>query len=821
MPMIVNTAWLLEYLDPKCSHDELLDALPRLGLEVEQTHELKTELDAVRIGFVRRKQPVPEARGYYLCEIELERGRMIPVVCASEHEIREGWGVPVAVAGTVLPTGRSIKSAPFHGVRSEGMICLDGELGMVARGTGMHHFTDESVLGAPLPKAVDVPEYLLELNVLPNRPDFLGLIGIAREVAALLRLELRYPAVLAPRGGHANTPVTVEIREPDLCPRYMCGLVTGVKVAPSPPWLKARLLLAGMRPINNVVDITNYVLYEWGQPLHAFDFKQITGSKIVVRRMSEGEELELLSGAIVGARGQAGGKPFLHAPLVIADAERPVALAGIMGGRLAETAEATSEVLVEAAHFDPVLIRQTVQQVDLGMESRGTAASYRFERGTDPNLMLEGALARAVHLIAELAQGTPEGPLVDRYPRPRECRRLSISPARTSAYLGMPVDAATIKDSLTRLSMECTGGDQELNVQVPTWRVDVNDPVVLIEDVARMVGYDQIPVAPQPSMPSVGLRVLIDRLRQVVSDHLVSAGFFECRNPSLESPAMSEWLGAGSDSITVSNWATREMSILRRTLLSGLVATVQSNVRRGAQAAWFFEVDRVFGHGPGEPDGSDALAGRWHVAGIAGGQLDRSNWRADSTQVDFFTIKGLVEDLLESVGARGTVFQPVICQPFVAGTAAAVCLQDKKSIGFLGEIDSKVVEFERVPFRVFAFELNLEALEGAFNTQPVYRQLLRQPAVTRDLAVVVEVAVSYADLVDAIRSTAGTWLESIRLVDRYQGSQVPPGHQSLAFHLIFRDAERTLTAEEVAATMDRIVAVSKDRFRAELRGSAS
>ena len=245
----------------------------------------------------------------------------------------------MAPAGTVLATGRSIKAAPFHGVRSEGMICLDGELGMVARNSGMHHFTDESLLGAPLAAAVDVPEYLLELNVLPNRPDFLGLIGIAREVAALLRLELRYPATYQSADASASLPVTVDIREPELCPRYMCGLVRGVKVAPSPPWLKARLLLAGMRPINNVVDITNYVLYEWGQPLHAFDFQKITGSRIVVRRMAEGETLELLSGAVVGARGQTGGKPFSQPPLVIADAERPVALAGIMGGRFAETAD--------------------------------------------------------------------------------------------------------------------------------------------------------------------------------------------------------------------------------------------------------------------------------------------------------------------------------------------------------------------------------------------------------------------------------------------------------------------------------------------------
>ncbi len=817
MPMIVNTAWLLEYLEPKCSHEDLLDAFPRLGLEVEQTHELKRELDSIRIGFVRRKEPVAGAPGYHLCEIELERGRIISVVCASEHEIHEGWGVPVAPAGTVLATGRAIKAAPFHGVRSEGMICLDGELGMVARNSGMHHFTDESLLGAPLAAAVDISEYLLELNVLPNRPDFLGLIGIAREVAALLRLELRYPATYSSAGASAPSPVTVDIHEPELCPRYMCGLVRDVTVAPSPPWLKARLLLAGMRPINNVVDITNYVLYEWGQPLHAFDFQKINGSRIVVRRMAEGETLELLSGAVVGASGQTGGKPFSQPPLVIADAERPMALAGIMGGRFAETADTTADVLVEAAHFDPVLIRQTVQQVDLGMESRGTAASYRFERGTDPNLMLEGALGRAIQLIAEVAGGTPRGPILDRYPQPRERRVFRVTPARTSSYLGMPVDVATISDSLTRLSMECSGNDQELQVTVPTWRADVNDPVVLIEDVARMVGYDQIPVAPRPSMPSVGLRVKTDQLRQVVSEYLVSAGLYECRNPSLESPKMSSWLGDAGDSVTLSNWATREMSVLRRTLLSGLAATVQTNIRRGAPSVWFFEVDRVFGRGGPEPDVGVAMSGRWHVGGIAGGQLQRSNWRSDSTQVDFFTLKGTVEDLLETIGARNAVFQPADRQPFVAGTAAKVSLGNKRSIGFIGEVDPKLVEFERVPFRVFAFELDLEALEDAFETIPVYQQLLRQPAVTRDLAVVVRSAVTYADLADAVRSTAGPRLESIRLVDQYQGSQVPAGHQSLAFHMLFRDHERTLTAEEVAETMERIVTVLKDRLGAELR----
>ena len=615
--------------------------------------------------------------------------------------------------------------------------------------------------------------------------------------------------------------MSVDIRVPELCSRYMCGLVRGVKVAASPPWLKARLLLAGMRPINNIVDITNYVLYEWGQPLHAFDFQNIKGSRIVVRRMAPGETLELLSGAVVGAHGQTGGKPFTHTPLVIADAERPVALAGIMGGRFAETAESTTEVLIEAAHFDAVSIRQTVQQVDLGMESRGTAASYRFERGTDPNLMLEGALGRAVQLIAELAHGTPHGPLLDQYPRPRERRVFHVSPIRTSSYLGMEVNATTINDCLTRLSMSCCCDDKDLQVTVPSWRADVNDAVVLIEDVARMVGYDLIPVTPQPSQPSLGLRVITDRLRQIVSEHLVSAGFCECRNPSLESPQMSAWLGDADAAITLSNWATREMSVLRRTLLSGLATTVQTNVRRGAQAVWFFEVDRLFNRGGTEPDSAGAIAGRWHVAGIAGGQLQRSNWRADGTQVDFFTLKGMVEDLLEIIGARDLVFEPADRQPFVAGTAALVSLAEKPPIGCIGEIDPKVVAFERVPFRTFAFELDLEAWKT-----PSRRYLSTTNFCASRLSrvispIVVPTTVSYADLVGTLRSAAGPRLELIRLVDQYQGSQVPSGHQSLAFHMLFRDPERTLTAEEIAETMDQILTSLKDRFGAEPAGIAA
>jgi phenylalanyl-tRNA synthetase beta chain len=811
MAMIVNTAWLLEYLDPPCTHQQLLEALPAAGLEIEAQHDLGQELAAVRIGFVRKMAPIPGAEGMHACQIEIERGRMISVVCASEHEVRVGWGVPVAEAGTSLPGGREIRGGQFHGVASEGMICLDAELGLLARGTGMQHFTDESTLGKPLTELVNISEHLIELNVLPNRPDFLGVIGIAREVAGLLNLKLRFPKTLAPPTT-GTAPVKVEVREPELCPRYLGALVRGVKVAPSPAWLKARLLVAGMRPINNIVDITNYVLYEYGQPLHAFDFRTIHGGRIVVRRMSPGESLELLTGKSITAEGQ-GEKKFARPPLVIADAERPIALAGIMGGAATQMVDDATDVLVEAACFDSVNIRQTVREVDLGMEARGTASSYRFERGTDANLMIESALRRALHLITELAGGSVAGPVVDVYPKRRDPVTFRLSAERTSSILGMPVDAATIRDRLTRLEMKV---DADLTVHVPTWRVHVDDPVVLIEDVARMVGYDQIPTAARPTEPTLGLRAPADCLRQAVADFLASAGFFESRNPSLESPQMSAWLGDPSAVVSVANALSQDMSVVRRSLLPGLVRTVDNNIRRGAEQARFFEIDRVFDPAGNTPTESATAADRWRVAGIAGGHASAADWRNSGKPTDFYLLKGVLEDLLEAVGCRKYVLRPVDQAPFIPGTSAELLVGDQL-IGHLGQLDRDVVGIDRLPFPLFAFELELELLQAAFTSPSGYRAVSRQPAVTRDLAIVVPVGTAYAELEATIREQAGEQLESLRFMDLYQGSQVAEGSQSLAFHMVLRDPQESMTAEDAAAIMERIVTTLSTRFGAQLR----
>lgn len=816
--MIVNTAWLMEYLDEPCSHEELLAIFPRLGLETERHWDVRATLEAVRVGFVRTIKPLADAPGMHACEIEMERGRVIPVVCAAEHPAEAGWGVPVAVAGTTLPMDVRVKAESFHGTPSQGMICLDAELGLLPRGSGMHHFADESLLGKPLSAAVDAAEHLVELNVLPNRPDFLGLVGIAREVAAALGCKLVLPAVLNPKGsaGAGKLSPPVEIAEPALCTRYMGGVIQGVTIGRSPDWFRYRLKLAGMEPINNVVDATNYVMYECGQPLHAFDYDTLRGKRIVVRRMRRGESMELLTKAMVAADGAAGVAALDPLPLVIADGERPVALAGVMGGAATRITDGTKNLLLEAAHFDSVNIRRTVKQVHLGVEGRGTESSYRYERGTDPNAMLELAAGRALKLIVDVAGGAVAGPMTDVHPTKREPSAVRLKPARATSYLGVPIDAALIRDRLGRLGMTCDGGPDELTVRVPTWRVDVNDPVVLIEDVARMIGYDQTPVAPTASAPTMGRLSTIARVRRTAAGHLVANGFYECRHPSLESPQATAWLGEPPAEITVANPATLEMSVLRRTLLTGLAATVGNNLRRGAAGVRFFELDRVFGL-PGMKSDDGSSAGAWHAGVVAGGPVRRSDWRTGGQVYDFYVLKGVLEDLAEALGVSELSFRGADRAPFVAGAAADVLLPGGASVGVIGEVNAQALAIDRLTFKLFAFELNLEQFAASFESTAAYKQLARLPAVTRDLAVVTPLSAEYDDVAAVIREFAGPTLETLHLVDRYQGSQVKAGHHSLAFRLAFRDAKRTLTAEEAAASIDAIVAALGQRFGAELR----
>lgn len=651
----------------------------------------------------------------------------------------------------------------------------------------------------------DAPGFKVDLNVLANRPDCLGIIGIAREMAAHFNTRIKWPMLSdAVTKATGASPVQVEIRDPDLCPRYMGRVMTGVKVGPSPKWLQDLLVSIDQRPINNIVDITNFVMMEFGQPLHAFDFANIAGNKIIVRRMQPSEKLELLGGKTIDAGGATA-----TATLVIADAEKPVALAGIMGGKLSETRESSTDILMEAAHFDPPTVRKTAKRVDVSTES-----SYRFERGCDPNCMLESAMNRACSLIAELAGGKPVGASVDAYPKRKEPRVFKLTPERVSGYLGAPIDGAAIKSSLTKLQM--TVGD-DLTVTVPTWRMDAVDPVVLIEDVARLVGYDTLPMRPTSQTPTLGRRSSLDQLRQELARYLSSVGYLETRTPSLEAPEAIDPMidNAAKNAVRLKNPMSREASVMRASLLPSLVRVAEGNSRRGATTTRFFEQDKVYRKRENAANEPGAIES-WMTTAVAGGQLNESDWSGRNPQIGFFDVKGVLEDLLEIAGARGAVFESSPRAGFTTDTSTAI-KADGQTLGFIGQIDGKTIPTGKMSFPLFAFELDLAALLKTHAEVAAYKQLARTPEVWRDLAIVVKADVPYVEIEHVIRESGGAMLESLRLVDLYQGKQIAADMKSLAFRLVFRDASRTLTAEEVNEVVKQIVTRLSMLLKATLR----
>ncbi|GAB4138495.1 MAG: phenylalanine--tRNA ligase subunit beta [Planctomycetaceae bacterium] len=814
--MLVNTTWLLDYLEPHCDHKELLETFTAAGLEVEDAHELSASLRDITIGFIREKKPIPDNDGLYACKIETAKNHLIDVVCASEHPVEVGWGVPVATAGTVLPSGAEIRESNYHGVKSQGMICLDGEMGLVARDSGLHVFNDESLLGRSLAEVIDIPEWLVDLAILPNRPDCLGMIGIAREIAAALGLKLKYPVSpteILPMSTESIVPVHVENGE--LCPRYLGQVVRGVKVGPSPHWLKSRLLTAGKRPINNVVDITNFVLLEWGQPLHAFDLSTLNGPEIHVRNMQPGEQLELLDGTVI--KGETN-------PLVIADATRPVALAGIMGGSETQTTIGTTDVLIEAACFDSVTIRRTAKQLGVTSDS-----SYRFERGTDPNRMLEGAITRATSLVQELAGGTSDGACTETHLQPRKPRVIPLSTEQFQRHLGMEVEASTIRSSLEKLEMTCT---EDLEVTVPTWRVDVNDPVVLVEDVARLVGYDTIPLKPMTATATAGYIPPMDRLRNQVAETLAANGFLECRKAPLR-PISDGNLTGESSTIQVQNPMREDMTTLRASLIPSLLETVEHNARRGAENFRFFEIDRTFRLIENEPDE------QWCVALMFGGHVNHTNWTRHGEAVTFFHAKGIVENLLELAGVTNDKFLPANQSPgWQAAGQGAELFVNEKPAGILGQVNPKLLSKSKIRTQIFAAELNLQACLNDFSRIRLFQGLSRTPAITRDLAVVVPSDVQYAQLEstahqafasaagklqsaegasESAENSPGPRLEHISCIDFYQGKQIAEGGKSLTIRLVFREPTRTLTSDEATQLTDAVIDALNTQHKVALR----
>ncbi|HEY3398783.1 MAG TPA: phenylalanine--tRNA ligase subunit beta [Armatimonadota bacterium] len=645
------------------------------------------------------------------------------------------------------------------------------------------------------------PERVLMTKVTANRGDLLSLRGIARHAAALLRLDFA-PAAFArellgePVVGErvaSSGPVTVEIADPEGCPRYSALLLEGVTVGPPPDWLRQRLESAGMRSVNNVVDVTNYVCWELGQPLHAFDFPRLEQGQIRVRRAQPSEEFLLLDGSL----------PQLTAEdVLICDARGPVALAGIMGGADSEVRATTTRVLLEAAHFDATALRKTALR--LGMS---TEASYRFERFVDPNLTWP-ALARAAELILQLAGGAVAGPAVDVRTREFTPLQIDLRPERCNALLGTDLTPAQMGDYLRRMGCEVAEG-QTLQVAVPTARWDVEREVDLIEEVAIIHGYNQLPTTLPGGLTQSGRLTRTQRLTRQAGEILRRCGLNETLSFSMMCPADVEKLGVAAEAperrlLPLVNPMGTETSVMRTTLLPALLSAAAYNQRQRVRDLALYEINRVFlacGEGalPEEPQ---------RVAGLVAGSPFTATWNLllETAQVDFYWLKGLVEQLLAELGMEDVSVVRGAHPSFAPG-ACAQLLVGEQTLGYLGEIAAPVAQAYDLEGRLFAFELDFELILAQATLYRPYRPLPRFPAALRDVAVTVPDSdeFSAATLTEEIRTTAGEFVESVRPFDLYVSAErLGPGRKSLAFELVFRAAERTLTEEELEAAMTAV-----------------
>ncbi len=800
--MKIPLSWLRTYVDVALPPKELGHRLTMAGLEAAGYTVIGGSWDNVFVGRVVSVEPHPNADRLRLATVDLGTEQMT-VVCGAPN-VAAGQRIAFARVGARLidaETGHleTLKAARIRGVVSAGMVCSERELGLGTDHTGILVLEESAPVGTPLSDYLG--DTVLDLEVTPNRPDWLSVLGIAHEVAALTSGSVREPKVLYPEEGQPiESQVTITVDAPDLAPRYTASLITGVRIGPSPRWMQDRLLRAGQRPINNLVDITNYVMLEYGQPLHAFDFSLLEDRTVRVRRAAPGETLVTLDGER---------RPLSPDMLVIADASRPVGLAGVMGGANSEVTEATTAVLLESANFNPASIRWTAAALKLRSE-----ASLRFERNLNPELA-PIALRRATQLIHDLAGGHVAQGIVDIFPGRLDQQPLVLTMGRVERVLGMRLSLEDVSRVLTSLGFQYhRQGKAALLVNVPYWRSDITIEDDLVEEVARVIGYDAIPTTfladPIPSHQPQPLRELRERVRDILAD----AGMQEVISYSLTSQKTSDTVPGfhGQPApLRVANPMSPEQEYLRTTLRGSLLTTLASNQRFGETGLRLFEVGRVY-HLRLE----DLPEEREMAIGILWGDRTPLAWAEQSGKADFFDGKGVLEAILAALNVHGE-FIPTTDPLLHPGRTAEVKVAGHK-VGVVGEVLPQVCEgFGLVGGAVVMFELDLVGLLTMVSqASPRFVPLARFPGSYRDIAVVVNADVPASRLEDVIRRH--DLVESVALFDVYAGPGVPLDKRSLAFRIHYQSAKETLTAEAVNAVQEQILQDLEREIDARLRG---
>lgn len=798
--MKVSLRWLREFVDvPTDDPEDLAAMFSSLGHEVEGYEILEPQFSGVVVGRVESVVPHPNADRLRLCRVTVG-GEPQDIVCGAWN-FEAGAIVPVSVPGAVLAGGLEVAVRELRGIVSHGMICSAAELGLGEDHTGILVLDPDIEVGTDFADLIPLPDIVFDLSITPNRPDAMSVFGIARDVAAYYRLPLRQPEVqLSEQDPPSKVWVTLD--DPIGCPRYVGREVRDVVVGPAPLWMQVRLKAAGIRPINNIVDITNYVLLELGQPLHGFDLDLVTDEEIIVRRAHRDEHLTTLDGIE---------RSLSEWDLVIADSTRAIGFAGVMGGENTEVGETTKRVLIEAAYFEPPTVMFTAKRHDLRTE-----ASSRFERGVDPNLP-DKAAARAAELMVQVAGGTAATGVQDNYPAAIEPWTVELPLREVPRLLGIELDRDTVVEVLTRIGFAAAGTDP-LTVTVPTYRPDVRRAADLVEEIARIYGYDKIPET-LPHGAGGGLTPAQRRERRI-RQLLTGVGYSEANTWSFVGQDELDQLGFAAEDprrrgIPVRNPLRDMEPLLRTTLLPGLLKSARFNLSYGADAIALFEVGKVF---LAEPSPADSRIPHQpdRLAFIAVGRFGPSQLREADRAVDVYTATATWQVLVDSLGLADAELRPAAPAGFHPGRAAEVIVAGEV-IGALGEVHPAVARAFGLEGRVAAGEIDLASLVGdggwwSFGEPSSY------PPVVFDLAFELAETTPAADLLSAVWEHGGPWLESVRLFDEFTGPQLPEGTKSLAVQLWYRAPDHTLTNEEVAPAREQLIAKIEAQLPARLRG---
>lgn len=796
--MLVPLKWLRDYVDIDRETQEFADMMTMTGSKVEKVEFFGKETNGVEVCKILEIEQHPDADRLKVTKVEVADGQILQIVTNATN-INVGDYVPVARIGAVLPGDFKIKKGKLRGVLSEGMFCGAEELTIPSQYVEEHKkdgiyildHQDSFELGMDVREALGINDALIEFEITSNRPDCRSIIGIAREAAVTLGKELKYPQITV-NGSDEEMKFEIDVQT-ELCKRYCGKVIKDVKVGPSPYWMQRRLIEAGMRPINNIVDITNYVMLELGQPLHAFDLEDIKYNKMIVKLAQEGEKFTTLDGVE---------RTLTSDMLVIGNQDKTLDLAGIMGGENSEVKDNTTSIFLEGANFAKENIRATSKKLGLRTE-----ASSRFEKGIDVNLT-EAAVNRACQLIEELGCGTVLNGMLDYYPKKEEAQKITANPERINKLLGVNVPMDQFINILERLEFKCNLiSSDKLELEVPSFRLDICEDADILEEVARIYGYENIPSATLEGNATAGVKTNKQKFMDNVKSNSIAVGLNEILTYSFVSPRGVDKLNLAEDDerrefVKIINPLGEETSVMRTTLIPNMLDVISTNLSHKVEEVYAFECGNTFRPQEGLPVETKKLS-----IGMYG------------KEVDFFSIKGAVETILTNVGFDGYEVEPETKNLTFHPGRCAKLVYNNICIGTFGELHPDVLENYDLNQRVYVAEIDIDLVFENLNNSKVYNPLPKYPATTRDIALLVKDEVFVKQIEDIIKANGSDILESYQLFDVYKGAQIEEGHKSIAYSITYRSKDKTLTDEDVAKVHDKIVSELSEKLNANLRSN--